>query len=68
MGLWGSCFPIALAPARQRMPITTATLLSWLRHAAALIHEQREFLTELDAAIGDADHGHNLDQIGRAHV
>ncbi len=44
------------------MPITTATLLSWLRHAAALIHEQREFLTELDAAIGDADHGHNLDR------
>jgi dihydroxyacetone kinase-like protein len=44
------------------MPVTTATLLNWLRHAAALIHEQREFLTELDAAIGDADHGHNLDR------
>ncbi|NTU84123.1 MAG: dihydroxyacetone kinase subunit L [Chloroflexales bacterium] len=44
------------------MPVTTATLLNWLRHAAALIHEQREYLTELDAAIGDADHGANLDR------
>lgn len=44
------------------MPVTTATLLNWLRHAAALIHEQREYLTELDAAIGDADHGVNLDR------
>ncbi len=44
------------------MPVTTATLLSWLRHAAALVHEQREFLTDLDAAIGDADHGFNLDR------
>jgi phosphoenolpyruvate---glycerone phosphotransferase subunit DhaL len=44
------------------MAVTTATLLNWLRHAAALIHEQRERLTELDAAIGDADHGVNLDR------
>lgn len=44
------------------MAITTATLLNWLRHAAALIHEHRERLTELDAAIGDADHGFNLDR------
>jgi dihydroxyacetone kinase-like protein len=44
------------------MPVTTATLLSWLRRAAVLIHEQREYLTELDAAIGDADHGFNLDR------
>jgi dihydroxyacetone kinase-like protein len=44
------------------MPVTTATLLNWLRHAAALVHEQREYLTELDAAIGDADHGFNLDR------
>lgn len=44
------------------MPVTTATLLNWLRHAAALIHDQREYLTDLDAAIGDADHGFNLDR------
>lgn len=44
------------------MTLTTATLLNWLRHAAALIHAQREQLTALDAAIGDADHGANLDR------
>lgn len=44
------------------MPVTTATLLNWLRRAAALIHEQRGYLTDLDAAIGDADHGVNLDR------
>jgi dihydroxyacetone kinase-like protein len=44
------------------MTITTATLLNWLRHAAEVIHAQRDQLTALDAAIGDADHGANLDR------
>lgn len=44
------------------MTLTTATLLSWIHRAAALIHEQRDTLTALDAAIGDADHGANLDR------
>ena len=44
------------------MTITTTTLVAWLRRAAALIHEQRDYLTELDSAIGDADHGANLDR------
>jgi dihydroxyacetone kinase-like protein len=44
------------------MELSTATLLNWLRRAAALIHAQREHLTALDAAIGDADHGTNLDR------
>lgn len=44
------------------MSITTATLLSWLRRVAELIHTHRDRLTELDAAIGDADHGANLDR------
>ncbi len=34
----------------------------WLRLAAAAIHEQRDWLTALDAAIGDGDHGINLDR------
>jgi dihydroxyacetone kinase-like protein len=42
------------------MTITTATLMAWLRRAAAAIHANREMLTDLDAAIGDADHGVNL--------
>lgn len=44
------------------MAVTTTTLRTWLRQSAALIHEQRVYLTELDAAIGDADHGFNLDR------
>jgi dihydroxyacetone kinase-like protein len=34
----------------------------WLEAAAVSIHEQRDALTELDAAIGDADHGANMDR------
>src|SRR5207244_11399355 len=34
----------------------------WLMGAAASLHEQRDYLTQLDAAIGDADHGTNMDR------
>jgi len=34
----------------------------WLEQAAASLHEQRDYLTQLDAAIGDADHGTNMDR------
>jgi dihydroxyacetone kinase-like protein len=33
---------------------------AWITGAAAVIEEQRDHLTQLDAAIGDADHGTNL--------
>lgn len=32
----------------------------WIVRAASQIEEQRDFLTQLDAAIGDADHGVNM--------
>ena len=32
----------------------------WIVNASARIEEQRDFLTQLDAAIGDADHGVNM--------
>ena len=32
----------------------------WIVESAARIEEQRDFLTQLDAAIGDADHGVNM--------
>jgi dihydroxyacetone kinase-like protein len=41
---------------------TTAVLDSWVRRFAVLVSENRNYLTELDAAIGDADHGSNLDR------
>jgi phosphoenolpyruvate---glycerone phosphotransferase subunit DhaL len=33
---------------------------TWIRASARVIDEQRDHLTQLDAAIGDADHGINL--------
>jgi dihydroxyacetone kinase-like protein len=33
---------------------------AWLAEAAAVVESQRDHLTQLDAAIGDADHGINL--------
>jgi phosphoenolpyruvate---glycerone phosphotransferase subunit DhaL len=38
------------------------TVRRWLEAAAASVHEQRAYLTQLDAAIGDADHGTNMDR------
>jgi phosphoenolpyruvate---glycerone phosphotransferase subunit DhaL len=42
--------------------IDTAALARWLTEFARLVREQRDQLTTLDAAIGDADHGSNLDR------
>lgn len=33
---------------------------AWIAQIAAVVEEQRDHLTQLDAAIGDADHGTNL--------
>ena len=42
--------------------VTVAQLEAWLRKFADLIAEHRVELTELDSAIGDADHGINMDR------
>ncbi len=44
------------------MNVTTAMLLNWLRNSACIIRTHRDMLTDLDAAIGDGDHGINLDR------
>ncbi|MFI0405205.1 dihydroxyacetone kinase subunit DhaL [Actinomadura sp. 3N508] len=46
--------------------MNVADLVSWIRHAADLISADVDRLTRLDAAIGDGDHGHNLDRGFRA--
>ena len=38
------------------------TVRRWMEAAAISIREQRDYLTQLDAAIGDADHGANMDR------
>jgi dihydroxyacetone kinase-like protein len=37
-------------------------ILRWLQAYAQVIADNRAYLTELDAAIGDADHGANMDR------
>ena len=40
--------------------ITPESALAWIHRYAEHIAEQKDFLTQLDAAIGDADHGANM--------
>ena len=48
--------------------VTSAGVAAWLRSFAAALAEHRDELTRLDAAIGDADHGINMDRGMRAVV
>jgi dihydroxyacetone kinase-like protein len=47
-------------------PVTYEQLLDWLRLMDEGLIEQRGYLTELDSAIGDGDHGTNLARGGAA--
>lgn len=40
----------------------TDLFVAWFEEAAKLVRQDRDRLTRLDAAIGDADHGTNLDR------
>jgi dihydroxyacetone kinase-like protein len=42
--------------------ITKSQVLKWLEATAAMIEENRQYLTDLDSPIGDADHGINMDR------
>jgi dihydroxyacetone kinase-like protein len=44
------------------MPISRDQTLDWIKAVAAVLNENKEYLTQLDAAIGDADHGANMDR------
>lgn len=44
------------------MVITRDKVLEWIKRYADLLAENRDYLTQLDAAIGDADHGANMDR------
>ena len=39
---------------------------AWIAEIAAVVEAKRDHLTQLDSAIGDADHGINLDRGFRA--
>ncbi len=42
--------------------VDVAALQRWIRRFAAVVAENRDYLTQLDSPIGDADHGANLDR------
>jgi dihydroxyacetone kinase-like protein len=42
--------------------VNADTVHRWLQGAAASMKESRDYLTQLDAAIGDADHGTNMER------
>jgi dihydroxyacetone kinase-like protein len=44
------------------MSITRDDTLNWVKAIASVIGDNSTYLTELDAAIGDADHGANMDR------
>lgn len=44
------------------MSISRDSVLGWLQAYAHVIAENREYLTQLDSAIGDADHGINMNR------
>jgi dihydroxyacetone kinase-like protein len=48
------------------MSITQTDTINWIKAIATVIDENNAYLTELDAAIGDADHGANMNRGFRA--
>lgn len=50
------------------MAIFRDQALEWISNVAQVIAENRDYLIQLDAAIGDADHGANMDRGFRAVV
>lgn len=42
--------------------ITKEQVLQWLQTTTVVIKDNKDYLTELDAAIGDADHGINMNR------
>lgn len=44
------------------MTVTKEEIVQWLEQSAAVLHENKDYLTRLDSDIGDADHGTNMDR------
>ena len=42
--------------------VSRDAVLDWIKQYAAVITTNKAYLTDLDSAIGDADHGVNMDR------
>src|SRR3954447_21534884 len=47
---------------RTETAVRAATINAWMTETAGAVRAQRDYLTQLDAAIGDGDHGTNMDR------
>src|SRR5258708_38215352 len=59
------CTPLHFAgerDVRTETAVRAATVHAWMTEAAGAVRAQRDYLTQLDAAIGDGDHGTNMDR------
>ena len=50
------------------MSISRDDALEWIKKSAEVLAQNRDYLIQLDAAIGDADHGANMDRGFRAII
>jgi phosphoenolpyruvate---glycerone phosphotransferase subunit DhaL len=60
LGVGNKC-PMPM-PINHYLNMNTEQILRWLQRFATKIEQNKEYLTELDAAIGDADHGINMER------
>ncbi|MEA4909382.1 MAG: dihydroxyacetone kinase subunit L [Chloroflexi bacterium] len=44
------------------MPVSRDNVLDWIKACAKILEENKSYLTDLDSAIGDADHGANMNR------
>ena len=44
------------------MAVLPNDVIAWIRAFSESIHENKDYLTQLDSAIGDGDHGTNMDR------
>jgi dihydroxyacetone kinase-like protein len=51
---------IESASEHDRMSVSYDDVLRWIQRFAAEVETNKEYLTQLDAAVGDADHGINM--------
>src|SRR3954466_7367283 len=47
---------------RTETAVRAATINAWMTETAGAVRAQRDYLTQLDAAIGDGDHGTNMNR------
>ena len=47
---------------RTETAVRAVTINAWMRETAQVVAIQRDYLTQLDAAIGDGDHGTNMNR------